>query len=99
MTEECTLKFPISFQPLFKESLITEFLIVFLRVLSDRSHDLLRDEIVSSVHSMASVDFDAFFRHFLPQFLQQVEGIDDSQRNMLKESFKEDSVRVLNVGF
>ena len=88
--------FPL--QPLFKEALLEKFLVVLLTVLSDRSHHLLRDEIVSAVHSMAGVEFEAFFSAFVPRFLAQVEGVDDSQRAMLKDSFKPDTVRQHSTG-
>ncbi len=65
---------------------------MLLTALAAKSHDLLRDEIVACVYNMAAVDFPAFFGRFLPQFLLQVEGLDDGQRGVLAANFKSDAV-------
>ncbi|XP_071749050.1 exportin-6-A isoform X2 [Lepeophtheirus salmonis] len=75
----------------FMESLITQFLTVLLQVLIHRSHDLLREEIITAVYNMASVDFNAFFSGFLQVFLSGMEGLNDQQRDTLKNNFKCDS--------
>ena len=43
--------------------------------------------------NMASVDFEAFFAHFVARFLEQTEGVDDAQRQVLKANLKTDTVR------
>ncbi len=77
---------------MFTEQLTAQFLTVLLQSLVARSHDLLHDEIVGCLHSMASVDFAAFFDHFLPRFLQQTGEVDPNQAAILKENFKAETV-------
>ncbi len=82
----------LSFQPVFTENLTAQFLTVLLQSLLARSHNLLHEEIVSALHSMASVDFAAFFDHFLPRFVEQTGDVDRNQAAILKENFKPDTV-------
>ena len=53
----------------------------------------LREEITACVFNMASVDFEAFFAHFVARFLEQTDGVDDAQRQVLKANLKTDTVR------
>ena len=46
---------------------------------------------------MAAVDFEAFFAHFVARFLEQTEGVDDGQRQMLKANLKTDTVSELSL--
>jgi hypothetical protein len=39
------------------------------------------------------VHFSAFHDHFLPHFLTEMEGLDNSQRAMLAKNFKMEEVR------
>ena len=52
----------------------------------------LGEEIRAAVYNMAKVDFEAFFGHFIARFLEQTEGVDDGQRQMLKSNLKTDTV-------
>ncbi len=72
--------------------MMNQFLNVLLQVLIHKSHDLLQEEIISTVYNMASVDFDGFHSAFLPQFLRMCEGIDDRQRGMLVSNFNIEKV-------
>ena len=89
--------FVFPFQSVFTEDLIVQFLTVLLQVLLHRSHDLLREEITACVYNMAAVDFEAFFAHFVARFLEQTEGVDDGQRQMLKANLKTDTVSELSL--
>ncbi len=90
--EEVNRKWRLFHKKAFTEAMTAQFLTVLLQALLARSHDLLRDEIVSCVHSMASADFAAFFEHFLPGFVQQTGEVDRSQADILKANFKPDTV-------
>ena len=80
------------FQPIFTESLIAHFLSVFIEVLIQKSHDLLNEEITLAIFHMASVDFNAFFKQFLLDFLNKSKGLDPNQRIQLHSGFKDDVV-------
>ena len=49
------------------------------------------------MYNMAAVDFEAFFAHFVARFLEQTEGVDDGQRQMLKANLKTDTVSELSL--
>ena len=66
---------------------------MLLQVLVHRSHDLLKDEIVSCIFDMAKVDFVYFFNDFIAHFLANTEGIDNGQQSILKNNLKHDKVR------
>ncbi len=72
--------------------MINQFLNVLLQVLIHKSHDLLQEEIISTVYNMAAVDFEGFHSTFLPQFLRMCEGIDDRQRGQLAANFNVEKV-------
>ena len=55
----------------------------------------LGEEITAAVYNMAKVDFEAFFGHFIARFLEQTDGLDDGQKQMLQSNLKTDTVRVL----
>lgn len=63
-----------------------------MQVLHNKSHDLLKEEIILAVFHMASVDFNAFFKQFLVQFLTKMQGLDGHQREKLQLTFKEEVV-------
>ena len=87
-------KKPFFFQPIFTESLIAHFLSVFIEVLIQKSHDLLNEEITLAIFHMASVDFNAFFKQFLLDFLNKSKGLDPNQRIQLHSGFKDDVVSI-----
>uniref|UniRef100_A0A3B3UCB3 Exportin 6 n=1 Tax=Poecilia latipinna TaxID=48699 RepID=A0A3B3UCB3_9TELE len=51
-------------------------------------HDLLQEEMTLAIYNMASVDFDAFYSVFMPQFLNGCQGVDSNQRAVLARNFK-----------
>lgn len=80
------------FQRIFKDSMLLQFVNVFLQALVFRSHDLLQEEITITLYNMAAVDFDSFYSVFLPQFLGGCEGLTDSQKTELGNNFTPDKV-------
>ena len=66
-----------------------------MQVLMHKSHDLLRDEIIFAIYHMANVDFSAFFKQFLPEFLSKMDDLDSNQREKLQITFKDDIVRLI----
>ena len=63
-----------------------------MQVLMHKSHDLLKEEIILAVYHMARVDFGAFFKQFLPEFLSKMEDLDSNQREKLQLTFIEEIV-------
>lgn len=82
------------FQKLFRTSMLFHFINVLLQVLLHKSHDLLQEEIALAVYNMASVDFDAFYSAFMPEFLNGCQGVDANQRAVLGRNFKLERVRL-----
>lgn len=80
------------FQRIFKDSMLLQFVNVFLQALVFRSHDLLQEEITITLYNMAAVDFESFYSVFLPQFLGGCEGLTDSQKTELGNNFTPDKV-------
>lgn len=73
--------------------MLFHFINVLLQVLLHKSHDLLQEEITVAIYNMASVDFDAFYSAFMPEFLTNCQGVDTSQRAVLARNFKLERVR------
>ncbi|OQR76792.1 exportin-6-B-like [Tropilaelaps mercedesae] len=68
--------------------LLGQFIGVLLRCLLQRSHDLLREEMLHLVFAMANtMPLDAFHQIYLPQFLMQIESLDNYQREQLVRGF------------
>lgn len=72
--------------------MLFHFINVLLQVLLHKSHDLLQEEITLAIYNMASVDFDAFYSAFMPEFLNGCHGVDSSQRAVLARNFKLEQV-------
>ena len=89
--EHLNSKWRLYSKTVFKETLLAEFLSVFLKVLIAKSHNLLKEEIAAAIFNMGSTDFPTFFGKFVPQFLVGVDNLDDNQRHILTGSFKPDS--------
>lgn len=68
--------------------MLLHFINVLLQVLLHKSHDLLQEEITVAIYNMASVDFDAFYSAFMPEFLNGCQGVDTNQRAVLARNFK-----------
>lgn len=73
--------------------MLFHFINVLLQVLLHKSHDLLQEEITLAIYNMASVDFDAFYSVFMPEFLNGCHGVDTNQRSVLARNFKLEQVR------
>jgi len=67
------------------------FLETFFQVLISKSHDLLKEEIIGTMYSMASEDFDTFYMQILPRLLDTVE-ISVQQRGLLTADVRLDRV-------
>lgn len=65
-----------------------------LNVLTNGSHELLREEVGLAIYAMASPDFEVFFQQFLPTYLLNCQGIEDYQRIALKSAFTNDTVSI-----
>lgn len=61
-------------------------------MLTEGSHELLREEIGLAIYAMASPDLESFFQHLLPNYLLHCQGIEDHQKLALKSSFSNDLV-------
>uniref|UniRef100_A0A8C4R6Y5 Exportin 6 n=1 Tax=Eptatretus burgeri TaxID=7764 RepID=A0A8C4R6Y5_EPTBU len=77
---------------LFRRTMMAQFLQVLLQALALRSHDILQDDITTTIYSMAIVDFNTFYGAFLPNFLHSCDGLDSQQKDLLARSFKMDQV-------
>lgn len=94
----CFLHLSPLFQPIFYEGMQSQFMTVLLQVLVHKSHDLLQEEIVVTIYNMASVEFNRFYSEYLPQFLSECEGLDDSQKAVLAANFKLEKVNSWSHG-
>uniref|UniRef100_A0A3Q3GG94 Exportin 6 n=1 Tax=Labrus bergylta TaxID=56723 RepID=A0A3Q3GG94_9LABR len=86
--ESLNSKHKLYHRKLFRTSMLLHFINVLLQVLLHKSHDLLQEEITVAIYNMASVDFDAFYSAFMPEFLNGCQGVDTSQRAVLARNFK-----------
>ncbi|XP_071106408.1 exportin-6-like [Haliotis cracherodii] len=89
--ESLNSKWKLYHKKIFMEMMLCQFLNVLIQVLVQKSHDLLQEEIVITVYNMASIDFDGFYSTYLPQFLTNMEGLDDNQKTVLAHNFKMDT--------
>lgn len=74
--------------------MLFHFINVLLQVLLHKSHDLLQEEMTVAIYNMASVDFDAFYSAFMPEFLGGCQGVDAGQRAVLARNFKLERVKM-----
>ncbi|XP_014894762.1 exportin-6 [Poecilia latipinna] len=86
--ESLNSKHKLYHRKLFRTSMLFHFINVLLQVLLHKSHDLLQEEMTLAIYNMASVDFDAFYSVFMPQFLNGCQGVDSNQRAVLARNFK-----------
>ncbi|CAG5897647.1 unnamed protein product [Menidia menidia] len=91
--ESLNSKHKLYHRKLFRTSMLFHFINVLLQVLLHKSHDLLQEEITLAIYNMASVDFDAFYSAFMPEFLNGCHGVDSSQRAVLARNFKLEQAR------
>jgi len=78
--------------------MVYSFLTTFFRVLINKSHDLLKEEIIGTMYSMASEDFDTFYSQMLPSLLNSVE-VSPQQRGLLTTDLKMDRVSFFLFSF
>ncbi|KAL5473099.1 hypothetical protein EMCRGX_G027544 [Ephydatia muelleri] len=72
----------------FRTTLLYPFLNLLMQALVQRSHDILQDEICQCLYSMASVDFSFYYGHFVPKFLETVEGLTEEQQATLVLNYR-----------
>src|SRR5207245_683426 len=71
-----------------RQIILQQFITVLLQVLIQKSHDLLRDDIVRVVHEMSTIQSVQFQKSFLPEFLHtNFPGQTIEQRNHLISKF------------
>ncbi|RZB40953.1 exportin-6, partial [Asbolus verrucosus] len=66
---------------------LSKYLSVLLQTLIEKSQSLLSEDIQMAVYNMATVNFEHFFSTFLPQFIRNIDGITDQQREVLLTNF------------
>ncbi|XP_030758798.1 exportin-6-A-like [Sitophilus oryzae] len=64
---------------IFRTHLLSDLLRVLLNMLLYKRQGLSNDDIILAIYSMAEVDFQGFFYTFLPQYVQNLEGITPTQ--------------------
>lgn len=72
------------------DGLRLQFLKTLFLILLRRSHELLREEVTNTIHSMVSVDFDGFHGDFLFAFLTEATVLADGEKQQLLEGFSTD---------
>ena len=82
-----SLSFPPSLQHCFIVKMREPLLHLFLRVLTQQSHDLLQEELVHCVYGIAEEDFIYFHMDFLSKFLGSIEGLQQDQQLRLVERY------------
>ena len=68
---------------LFKDRLLDHFLNLFIETCITLSRELFQEDMLATIYSLASVDFNYFYKSFMPKFLINCEGLDDSQKNLV----------------
>lgn len=86
-------------QAIFRDGIASQFIHTLLNVLTNGTHELLREEIGLAIYAMASPDFEAFFQHLLPSYLLNCQGIADFQKVALKNGFTNDTASFLLFKF
>ncbi|XP_066997797.2 exportin-6-B [Anabrus simplex] len=84
--EQLNVKRNLYHKKLFVQMLWSNFLTALLNCLINKTHSLLDDDIYLAIFNMASVNFNSFHNGFLRRFLSSSEGLDDGQRNILREN-------------
>ena len=79
---------------IFRDGIASQFISTLLNVLTNGSHELLREEIGLAIYAMASPDFEAFFQQLLPNYLLSCQGVEDHQKMALKSGFTNDTVKI-----
>lgn len=85
--EDLNNKWKLYHKGLFRDQLLIKFLTVLMQTLIDKSQALLSEDIQIAVYNMAAVNFDMFFVTFLQQFVQNLEGVQPQQSELLLRNF------------
>lgn len=72
--------------------MLSTFLEVLLNSLLNQSHDLLKDDIGLTIHTMASVDLRAFNSDFMQHYLLKMQGLTDHQKGDMLKAFQNQEV-------
>uniref|UniRef100_A0A8D8VFL5 Exportin-6 n=2 Tax=Cacopsylla melanoneura TaxID=428564 RepID=A0A8D8VFL5_9HEMI len=67
----------------FKQHFLRSFLAAFLRLLVEKQHTLLTEELTLVLFHLAQVDMGGFYVEFVPSFLRELTGLSDNQRQAL----------------
>ncbi|KAJ8947794.1 hypothetical protein NQ318_019466 [Aromia moschata] len=94
--EDLNAKWKLYHKILFRDHLLSQFLTVLLNCLIDKSQTLLSEDIQVAVYNMAAVNFEGFFSTFLRQFVQNLNGINPSQSEVLLGNFVHNHDKVTN---
>ena len=81
---------------MFQVNLLPTFLEVLLNSLVNQSHDLLKEDIGLTIHTMASVDLRTFNSDFMAHYLVQSQGLTDHQKGELLKAFQNQEVDYLH---
>eukprot|EP01112_Ceratiomyxa_fruticulosa_P014452 TRINITY_DN4138_c2_g1_i1.p1 TRINITY_DN4138_c2_g1~~TRINITY_DN4138_c2_g1_i1.p1 ORF type:complete len:747 (+),score=161.59 TRINITY_DN4138_c2_g1_i1:274-2241(+) len=64
-----------------------ELLRTLLTTLIAKTHNLLREEIINVIYNIASVKFEAFYKQFMPLFMEHSPGLTVDQKTFLLTNF------------
>eukprot|EP00164_Ancoracysta_twista_P003115 GFYU01004153.1.p1 GENE.GFYU01004153.1~~GFYU01004153.1.p1 ORF type:complete len:1070 (+),score=318.07 GFYU01004153.1:283-3492(+) len=79
-------------RPVFQQNMCFAFLETLTKALLNKSHDLLREEIITTMyHMIIAIGFEHFFQNFLPYVLQNAQVINDGQKGHLLQTFSRDT--------
>lgn len=85
--EDLNAKWKLYLNVLFRYNGLSKYLSVLVQTLVDKSQSLLSEDIQVAIYNMAAVNFDHFFSTFLPDFIRNIDGITDQQREVLLTNF------------
>jgi len=75
---------------IFQGNIAFMFLNTFFSTLLQKSHNLLREDLIAAVYHIASNSFLRFFNEFLPFFLARAQFLSPQQKTDLLQSFGRD---------
>ena len=71
----------------FQRTALLPFANILARSVVTKTHEIWRDEAITALYNLASVQWDSFFSSFLPSFIAQLENVTDDQRRTLLAQF------------
>eukprot|EP00794_Sanderia_malayensis_P009373 gene9373-10360_t len=81
-------------KPVFQSKMLPTFLHVLLNLLVSQTHDLLKEDIILTIHSMASIDLANFNAEFMQRYLMQSDDLTDHQKTDLLKTFQNQEVNI-----